>query len=1571
MQKRTKRTRIISIVLALILVLGLFPAPVLAAENESTITVYMSFEGYNLGQGFYIAPTALTLPAGATAEDATRMLLNQEGHAFVAFGTGASFYLSRVSGFDTGVINPPPFIDAGLLTAGSGDGSLGEFDYSFSSGWMITVNHEIIPVGAGSQVLQHSDVIRWQFSVQGFGEDLGISSPLYAHADKTALIRALFAGEVDTAAQQTALDVIIDPLATVQAVDAALEALQITTTQPDPDAFWFEVEAPSSAADLVSQLNAVLMSEFGQASDAFDYSAVRNLNISGTIPAGLFRSGEFVNVNNAGYMGLSEHLVRLDLSGVTSNIQQLGVLSPNQTTMRAYVAVRHVTIPSAFAQGNAMGQLMFGNMSALETVRFVGGGTLPNGIGQNWFVGTPNLRELTFEQATAPTIHGTGNPLETVIAYVPDPRVGGYELSAFYTRFAEVRSLGGCEVIGEDVSFIRVPFGTRVGVFQKGNRHFAAFQSFALTPIPALSTETHEVYAAELPLNVTLHIEAYTYGETVKRAQFIQLTAHGTTIAVTPTPLSEWIPGRGTAWMDANVLTNLDDSGTINLTPGESFYLDTFRVWQAKAGVTENYFIEPVYTFDLFGDNVEIARAGSPGRERLRITALRPGTSVIRATYGPVEYVQTNGSTLFFDAMDPRNTLAVVVNVSGGADFDTGITARNDFDTYFFDAAVGYRTFTFTPASGSSVRVHSPLNISPWGSGWTTYAAASDGSFTVRLRDGRNIIEIRNGGAVRYHAVMARGVSVTVVNETNPGKPFAVGDTARIELLGLQEPIEKLAGIYNPGIPGFAMWGEPDLRAFVQYTDGTQSVTGNRATQYQTAVTTFTVRYTLTDTAQNVLNGQIFVGAMGSVLGAHRNIPLVGAAPNFTAVHRGPYPFGALPEIILPLAGEEPEPIDYITAMNAALGWIRAHTTNPTVDSIGGEWAVLALARAGVNDQAWFNRYLENLARTLPHGAGLHADSWTDHARVTLALSALGLDASNHRGHDLTAPFRTFVPANQRHNRNVALNADIWALIALDARPYPGNRQALVQSILDAQQASGAWGLTMTKPTIDITAMAIQALAPYYAGNPAVRTAVSHAFAWLETQTIADAEGNAQMIVALSALGRDAERYVEALLTFFHADTGAFMRNEAVNTMATEQAAYALAAHHRFQTGQNRLYDMSDAADAGGNEPGETGLAVNRSALLQEIARAEARFEEHYTSASWAVKRAALVAAGWVAADANAGQVQVDMARDTLHAAINALVRIDTGGGLRAFISVIDPNAGPGQTRVFFAGRYLEFQAGDTVYDLLRSTGLTIEARGPATDRYVERINGFGEFDAGPLSGWMYRVNSVFPDRSASQVVLRDGDRVEWLFTRNLGNDLDAELGTGELEEEETAQWTNPFSDVVRGRWYYNYVKFAYVNGLKEGTASGQFSPDMNLSRAMLVTILWRLEGEPTVTGSNTFSDVRPGRWYSNAIAWAGANELVHGYGDGRFGPADHITREQFAVILRNYAQFAGQDTAAGAFQASFTDADTISDWALDAMQWANANGLIHGRTPTSLAPRGTATRAEAAAILQRFMEAS
>ena len=155
-----------------------------------------------------------------------------------------------------------------------------------------------------------------------------------------------------------------------------------------------------------------------------------------------------------------------------------------------------------------------------------------------------------------------------------------------------------------------------------------------------------------------------------------------------------------------------------------------------------------------------------------------------------------------------------------------------------------------------------------------------------------------------------------------------------------------------------------------------------------------------------------------------------------------------------------------------------------------------------------------------------------------------------------------------------------------------------------------------------------------------------------------------------------------------------------------------------------------------------------------------------------------------------------------------------------------------------------------------------------------------------------------------------------------------------------------------------------------DGTDAEHFSPDVTTTRAMVVTVLWRLENCPEPWQATKFDDVADGLWYSEAVAWASGNGIVTGYGDGTFGPNDTITREQFAAILWRYDKYRGYDVSAGEATSltGYTDVSSVSAYALSATRWAVGTGLMQG-TDNRLNPAANATRAQVAAMFHRFCE--
>ena len=223
------------------------------------------------------------------------------------------------------------------------------------------------------------------------------------------------------------------------------------------------------------------------------------------------------------------------------------------------------------------------------------------------------------------------------------------------------------------------------------------------------------------------------------------------------------------------------------------------------------------------------------------------------------------------------------------------------------------------------------------------------------------------------------------------------------------------------------------------------------------------------------------------------------------------------------------------------------------------------------------------------------------------------------------------------------------------------------------------------------------------------------------------------------------------------------------------------------------------------------------------------------------------------------------------------------------------------------------------------------------------------------------------------EVIVTDrfGDTVD--VTANPDGTYTFTMPSGQVKVEVTFVESQPeplpFTDVAETDWFHDAVRYVYDNGLMDGVGDGQFAPNATTNRAMVVTILYRLAGEPAVSGDAAFTDVESGLWYSNAVLWAAQNGIVNGISETEFAPSGDLTREQLATVLYRYAESMGYDVSASVDLSGFPDAGDIQSYATQALSWAVAEGLLQGFEDDSLQPGGTATRAQIATILMRFCE--
>lgn len=647
-------------------------------------------------------------------------------------------------------------------------------------------------------------------------------------------------------------------------------------------------------------------------------------------------------------------------------------------------------------------------------------------------------------------------------------------------------------------------------------------------------------------------------------------------------------------------------------------------------------------------------------------------------------------------------------------------------------------------------------------------------------------------------------------------------------------------------------------------------------------------------------------------------------------------------------------------------------------------WAAMDMAvysTLGGKTAALTDSAKQNVLNLLIKDANNQKSDLSDHSRIEIVLRSLGIDSTQlysvnsstptnnakilsaadySRTNSFTAPY--ILLANLQGNVNLTA-AQINTLI--------GTLKTNMGSALFESEWNG---VTYSSP--DTAGAALAALAKYYDTNADAKTVVDAVLnalpgAMNEAGSFGSANSDAMVIMGLLAMGKDPANLtsasgvnvVDGLLSYVNTDTNQFQFDGADNALATEQAFRALVALAKFdgRTPYN-IYDFHTTAVVPGRATGE-----------------------------------------------GESSKPVDPPAENNDITVTVAITADNG-------------------TVWLPAKSVTVKDGSTVYHAfvaaLEGTGITQEG---AANGYVRSITKDGrtlaEFTLGKNSGWLYQVNGTLPNVSLTQKALAAGDAITFYYTADWTTDPGAgSMGASEADRKAAAAVSSlidgigtvskdsgskinaaraayenltdtqkalvsnyhvlvaaetafakltdaplPFVDVDKSEWYYTAVQYAYENGLFSGTSATTFAPEDTLSRSMVVSVLYRLSGSPSVTDSRSFSDVSTGLWYTDAVNWAAGTSVIDGVGDNRFAPEGDITREQLATILYRYAKNMHLTDANDAELSRFKDADTVSDWAAEAMVWAVANGLISGTSDTTLSPKDTATRAQFAQIMYQF----
>lgn len=448
-----------------------------------------------------------------------------------------------------------------------------------------------------------------------------------------------------------------------------------------------------------------------------------------------------------------------------------------------------------------------------------------------------------------------------------------------------------------------VPFDVTAGAdfgawIKRDSRHFARFDNYSVIRDEEASTEAYDRYLVYAKSNEQFSVHASLPGDFVKEVEVVRLSAapeDPIVIDVQPAPANAV---GNNDYMEADIYSNAPHSGVISLykeaTGSQSFTLDVLRVWQAMEGAVMNLFFEPTFFVEVHGDaNIDVTSSNTPGRERFRIDALDDGVSVVTIGYSPIRLKQS-GVTLF-NAIAPDKLAAFVVQVGELNEDNLALNIEStEYDTWYFDnAQADHALLQVEPTADADIQdlcVHAPLHNATWGEGWNCFAADADETYSIELKEGRNIVRARTDNSTVYQVVTARGLDISIENSTNPGEALSAGDTAKITLLGLSTPVQKIAGIYNPAFG----------QVYVEYDMNGVAVKGP-GSQFFISTTGSVLELPVEDSGEVVLsNGRIHSNHFGSGLDAHKNIAAEGHGPNLNAptIADRDY-FSFLPDLVL------------------------------------------------------------------------------------------------------------------------------------------------------------------------------------------------------------------------------------------------------------------------------------------------------------------------------------------------------------------------------------------------------------------------------------------------------------------------------------------------------------------------------------------------------------------------------------------------------------------------------------------------------------------------------------------------
>ena len=1059
-----------------------------------------------------------------------------------------------------------------------------------------------------------------------------------------------------------------------------------------------------------------------------------------------------------------------------------------------------------------------------------------------------------------------------------------------------------------------------------------------------------------------------------------------------------------------SVLLNGNSRNHMNLSVGESKTLKAYRAWEIIPVSYNNYIITPDFTYTVIAGNdvVSLVEKDSPSAgegDWMTLTALKEGIAIIEVTYDAIEVSGGNYDGVY-GASDPNRSGLLVVQVGENDDASVkfGIDSfssygtsgsknisynpsrqkewDSEFDTLYFTGNSG--NLTLKPTASSEITEVSVSHDK--GTTWINLAG-EDGVYNARIVQGNNIIRIKTASGTAYQVV--RGDKVTVKFAEVSGKSdddgiVEAGETIRVTLVGLHSPIPKMAGNYNPGYGG-NMDGYSSQH--LNYTCNGIEIYG-KGMQYNFITSANYVEVVMPDDGSDVTlnNGYIGTGVIGLTTfsdggDSHRNIPDNGCGTRGSATT---YHTQSILPVVLVRVGDTSAPNNAPIAKKDAVS----------------EKEIYSDQNFAINpDTLFVDPDDDTLTFTVSVNGGEAVDApldykFTPSGTGTYTLLFTATDGKETAQHTITLTV-TKRPS-QGGSQDIPETEDEFGLTPSEIAGY-----VTISFVDNGVRVKGESGLKYPKALGTIISAT---KVPYKKGEK-----ITHV-----TKRLLDKHG-----IRMSYTGTlESGFYLGAICNFelkgtpydsfgeFDAGVGSgwmiTLNKKFIEYGASEfevKNGDVIKWQYTCQLGKDigdPFYSSSSSSSSGTNSKTEdkkeeetktettqkvettTNVTENKAtvtttenSIKDAISKAEKENVESIVISSTDTKDATNITLEIPVSAAQNIAENSDLSLEVETASGNVSISNET---LNSIVEQVGTDENLKVTvEITTADKVLESVSEESakvitenVEKEILQNAVIVEVNITSGDKYVRSFGGnkltvdIPVEGKGHEEGKYYKVHIVSSDgrmdTSFGKCISKGGKLVIKVDTTHLSSFIVTDIETC------------PFGDVPN-HWAYEAVKYVYANSLMQGTDEATFAPDENMTRAMLVTVLYRMANSEGAESTHNFADVVSGEWYSDAVAWASSNGIVSGVSENKFAPNEDITREQMALIIYRYAKMQGFDVSESSTLESFTDTSDVSAWALDAIKWANSVTLVNGTSETTLSPKATATRAQVATILMRFCE--